>query len=79
MYRALDSVAFNDFVKVNELFDVKMMNSEFTWCGSQGKQSKLDRVLLNWNWFNQEDWVVQVLDRKNSDHRAILLSVVRRD
>lgn len=74
LYRDLDSVEFNDFIIHNNLFDAKFINSPFTWYGRDGKCSKLDMVLLNRNWFDSGDWLLKALDRKNSDHRAILLS-----
>lgn len=74
IYRDSDSKYLNEFIRNLELHDIRSFNSTFTWCGRNGKRSKLDRCLLNWNWFEKETWQVRVLDRKNSDHRAILLN-----
>lgn len=48
-YRALDSVSFNSFILNSVLLDVKAGNSQFTWCGSGNKMSRLDRALININ------------------------------
>lgn len=73
LYRSIDSKSFNDFIEANELFDIQLSGSNFTWCGPAAKMSKLDRVLLNWEFFSKGSWKVEVLGRKNSDHRTILL------
>ncbi|WOG89446.1 hypothetical protein DCAR_0208684 [Daucus carota subsp. sativus] len=73
VYKSRDSEAFSDFIKSNALIDVKCQNSVYTWCGPNNKKSKLDRALISLEWVNHEDWIVKVLDRKTSDHRAILL------
>lgn len=78
-YRSLDSKGFNEFIVFNELIDVKSCNSIFTWNGRLGKQSRLDRALVNWIWLEHGDWEIEVLDRKNSDHRAIFLKSIRRN
>ncbi|XP_017245327.1 uncharacterized protein LOC108216978 [Daucus carota subsp. sativus] len=72
-YRSSDSKYFNKFIAENELFDVLMVGSNFTWCGPNTRQSKLDRALVNWEMYSKGDWKVKVLGRLNSDHRAILL------
>ncbi|XP_074342694.1 uncharacterized protein LOC141680338 [Apium graveolens] len=72
-YKENDSVSFNDFIEHNDLHEVRFVNSEYTWCGRERKHNKLDIALLNWILFDIWDWSVQVLDMKNSDHRAIIL------
>lgn len=79
LYRAADSQAFNEFILDNELIDVKVCNSLFTWCGRRNKLSRLDRALINWHWASQGNWEINTLDRKNSDHRAILLKSCSRN
>lgn len=66
---------FNDFIRDSELVDVKARNTLFTWCGKDNKHSRLDRALVNWHWSVQGEWEIFVLNRKNSDHRAIILRI----
>ncbi|WOH04087.1 hypothetical protein DCAR_0623493 [Daucus carota subsp. sativus] len=75
IYRNSDSNFFNDFIESSELFDVRMVGSGYTWCGPSAKQSRLDRVLANWEFFSKGDWKVEALGRMNSDHRALHLFV----
>lgn len=73
LYSSRDSEVFKEFIISNALLDVKSQNSLFTWCGPKSKKSRLDRALISPEWTEKGDWVVKVLDRKTSDHRAILL------
>lgn len=49
-----------------------LLNSRFTWYGPNGKQSKLDRVLLNAEWAFLGNWSSTALPRRNSDHRPLV-------
>lgn len=74
-YRRNDSESFKSFITGNGLWDVPLVKFKYTWFGSQGKSSRLDRVLLNNSWLQQEgNWRLQGLGRKSSDHMALLLN-----
>ncbi|KAK1394833.1 hypothetical protein POM88_013889 [Heracleum sosnowskyi] len=78
-YRLRDSLGFNSLIKDQNLFDIKFLNTDFTWFDSKGKKSKLDRFLTNLNWYESGEWVVKALGRKQSDHKAIILWVEEQD
>lgn len=73
-YGSKDSDAFNNFIVVNNLWEVPLHGFKFTWFGSKSKKSKLDRVFLNNCWPLEGDWILQGKCRKNSDHIPILMS-----
>lgn len=54
--------------------DVSHSNGIFTWFGTNSKKSRLDRALINVEWNLTGPWVTKGLERRNSDHRPILLS-----
>lgn len=74
-YRKRDSVGFDNFIKGNNLMDIGIVNSLFTWFGRDGKCSKLDRVLINDNWYSSGSWKVETLSRQLSDHKALCLQI----
>lgn len=47
VYRRNDMMHFNDFINNVNLLELAASNATFTWFGSQGRKSKLDRVLVN--------------------------------
>lgn len=65
---------FSNFVSANDLIDVPLINSNFTWFGSENKGSKLDRALINLDWAGSGSWDCSILRRKNLDHNRIVLS-----
>ena len=69
----IDSREFNDLIKDHNLLDIKMINASYTWFGSEGRKSRLDRALLNGVWFQTAIWEIKALCRKHSDHKPILL------
>ncbi|WOK92021.1 hypothetical protein Cni_G00712 [Canna indica] len=59
------------------LLDVKYQGNSFTWCnnrsGAKRIQARLDKVLINWKWFNMFGLnSVKHLNMIASDHRPIL-------
>lgn len=50
-YRRKDSEGFDCFIKHNNLLDIPTVNGDYTWFGSYGKCSRLDRFLLNADWY----------------------------
>ena len=65
----------NDFIKSNDLDDLKIGGREFTWFNKRGtKMSKLDWILISKGvdeiWQNLE---VVVESRINSDHTPLIL------
>ncbi|XP_074336806.1 uncharacterized protein LOC141673979 [Apium graveolens] len=74
-YRMWDVQGFDYFIKNNNLCDITLVNGEFTWFGPHGKCSKLDRFLLNDNWFSTGYWEGLALHKMVSDHKPILLAI----
>lgn len=58
-YRNYDSQTFNNFNLDNKIFDVKVGNSHFTWCGRNNKMSRLDRALGNKNLHLYGSWEIK--------------------
>lgn len=55
------------------MLDIELIKSQFIWIGTDGKKSRLDRVLMDVNWFAKGKWMSRCLHKKNSDHKALLL------
>lgn len=51
-----DFKGFEYFISDNNLFDLVLNNTLFTWFGSNGKCSKLDRFLVNDKWMEVGSW-----------------------
>ncbi|KAK1360352.1 hypothetical protein POM88_044826 [Heracleum sosnowskyi] len=64
--------SFNDFIKDQNLFDIDLSNTKFTWIGSAGKKSRLDRVLVCEKWFAAGEWGLFAMHRKKSDHKRLI-------
>ncbi|KAK8682058.1 hypothetical protein V6N13_054455 [Hibiscus sabdariffa] len=65
---------FNTFIEKCNLVDVSLVGRKFTWIGPENKRSKLDRFLVDEEWFQaKEDLVLSGSNRNVSDHIAILL------
>lgn len=73
-YRIADSTLLSAFLTNNNLLDVNLMNSSFTWFGPSNRKSRIDRALVNTLGFVTGDRKLLALNRKNSDHRPIVLS-----
>lgn len=71
-----DSKGFEYFITDNNLFDLELNNSLFTWFGPNGKCSKLDRFLVNDKWMEVGSWQASSLCRQLSDHKPIFLNLV---
>lgn len=74
-YRQADTCVFDLFIKNLNLLEVPLVKGEFTWFGPNGKRSKLDRCLVNLDWMEQGNWIVESHPRKSSDHRALVLKL----
>lgn len=72
-YKEADVRAFSSFISENELFSIQLINSSYTWYGPESKKSCLDRALINSKWMEIGEWQAIALQRKNSDHRPILV------
>lgn len=59
--------------------EIQLLNAKFTWIGSQGKRSRLDRAFMNAEWYDKAEWSLISLPRKNSDHKGLILSLSERD
>ncbi|KAK8592828.1 hypothetical protein V6N12_044922 [Hibiscus sabdariffa] len=69
---------FGDFIQYNNLIDVPVAGSPFTWCGGYGKAiaCKLDMFLVSAEVVGQFPNIVQrTRPRGLSDHRHVLLSL----
>lgn len=75
------SKKFNCFIANNNLIDVKIGGSKFTWIkGGGSKLSKLDRFLINENFEAHWPNVEAISDiRLHSDHKPIILRQVNRN
>lgn len=43
----MDSNLLNEFVTANDLLDINLTNSNFTWFGPENKKSRIDRAFVN--------------------------------
>ena len=64
---------FVDFISVNHLSEVPMINCTFMWYGPSNRRSRLDKALINDAWDEKGSWKSKGLNRKLSDHRPIVL------
>lgn len=72
-YRKRDTENFTEFINHNALWEVALVNQQFTWFSKRGIGSKLDRVLVNDKWIDKQKWKVKGTSRKSSDHSALVL------
>lgn len=72
IYRRSDVEDFNHFIHNANSLDLAIENYQYTWYGSTGKQSKLDRVLVNHICWGLGHWSLKALNSKNSDHKPLL-------
>lgn len=73
LYARRDVDGFNKLIDNSNLMEMGMINARFTWFGYDGRQSKLDRALVNSSWFMKSEWIVKALPKKHSDHKPILM------
>lgn len=73
VYSRNDTLSFDAFLTDCNLIDLNPVNANFTWYGPEGRRSRLDRVLVNADWFKVAAWQVSALCRKHSDHKPLLL------
>ncbi|KAK8623630.1 hypothetical protein V6N13_064997 [Hibiscus sabdariffa] len=72
--RSMGIEEFNNFIDACNLEEIPVLGRKFTWIGSGGKRSKIDRFLAEVSWLEKkEDTVVKSLPRSLSDHIPILL------
>ena len=64
---------FKDFIKNNNLREIRLINESFNWFGPFGRCSKLDKVLVNDSWCARDNWEVMEINRMISDHRPLLM------
>ncbi|XP_017604874.1 uncharacterized protein LOC108451727 [Gossypium arboreum] len=66
---------FGKFIEKCKLVDLPLLGKKFTWFGPENKKSRLDRFLIDEDWFeNSEDFQQQGLNRSISNHIPVLLS-----
>ena len=73
-YNHRDMMILREFLQENSLIDIPLSNVKFTWYGPDNRKSRLDRAMLSINWNETGSWALRAYNRKNSDHRPILLS-----
>lgn len=62
-----------DLIDAGGLWDIPLSLPKFTWFGPQGKKSRIDRAIVNQEWFDENRWHLNSLPRKQSDHRPLFL------
>ena len=72
-YRRNDTEGFDSLIKDCNLLDISPANANFTWYGPEGKKSRLDRILVNFDWSQMAIWEVSALCRKHSDHKPLMM------
>ncbi|KAK1383696.1 hypothetical protein POM88_021431 [Heracleum sosnowskyi] len=77
--KKVDTRDFNSFIGDMNLSEVPMVRGNFTWIGPSNKRSKLDRVLVNFRWMGQIDWIVEASPRRNYDHKVLVLKQSNND
>lgn len=73
IYQNRELREFNDWITDCNLLELHIINAQYTWFGTEGKKSKLDRVLVNCEWSSTGNWQVKALNRKHSDHKPLFL------
>lgn len=73
IYRKSDSTDFNRFILEGSLWEVTLLNFNFTWFGLVNKKSKLHRALLNIHWPLCSNWKLLGDNKKSSNHILIFL------
>lgn len=79
VYRRNDMEGFNDFISKNNLTDLAMINAKFTWFGQKNNRSRLDRALVNSEWFAEGQWSLKALNRNFFDHCGLLMTLDKND
>ncbi|XP_039029458.1 uncharacterized protein LOC120163643 [Hibiscus syriacus] len=73
-YRQTQIAAFNEFIEECNLVDMPLSGRKFTWFGLANRKSRLDRILVEDEWFQvNSDVSLLGLPRTVSDHIPILL------
>lgn len=72
-FRKRDTKNFTDFINHNSPWEVEIVNQQFTWFSKRDIGSKLDRVLVNEKWTDNQNWNVKGISRKSSDHSSLVL------
>ncbi|KAK1384092.1 hypothetical protein POM88_021827 [Heracleum sosnowskyi] len=62
--RGRDMESFNKWIQRSNLQEIQVEKANFTWIGPNGKKIKLDRVLVNSEWFSKAEWSLKVLPIK---------------
>ncbi|XP_071740453.1 uncharacterized protein [Rutidosis leptorrhynchoides] len=66
-------INFNNFILSANLIDQPLSNDEFTWEGPEGKQSRIDRILVNETWLHLfPESILIAGNPKSSDHKPII-------
>ncbi|KAA3481732.1 LINE-1 reverse transcriptase isogeny [Gossypium australe] len=66
---------FGSFIEKCKLVDLPLLRKKFTWYGPDKKKGRLDRFLVDEDWYEHfEDIHQQGLNRSVSDHIPILLT-----
>ncbi|XP_057808558.1 uncharacterized protein LOC131023037 [Salvia miltiorrhiza] len=80
-FGATDARSFEEFIRENDLEEIKTHGRKFTWYKPNGKcKSKIDRFLVNENWLAAwEGTSARGLQRSISDHCPIILTTRSED
>lgn len=65
-----DVGVLDNWLKEDNLVDLRLSNALFTWIGSQSKRSRIDRVIINQRIIFVGKWVASATPRKNSNRRG---------
>ncbi|WOG84202.1 hypothetical protein DCAR_0103384 [Daucus carota subsp. sativus] len=76
VYSRKDMDLFDGWIEDCNLLELPLLNDMYTWFGPVGKKSKLDRILVNHEWFQTGNWNVKSLSRKHSDHSPLFTFMV---
>ncbi|XP_039030879.1 uncharacterized protein LOC120165429 [Hibiscus syriacus] len=52
-YRQTEIVEFNSFIEACNLFDMPLSGRKFSWFGPGNRKSRLDRIFVKDEWFNE--------------------------
>ncbi|XP_057779903.1 uncharacterized protein LOC130998504 [Salvia miltiorrhiza] len=80
-FGVVDARSFEEFIRENDLEEIKTQGRKFTWYKPNGKcKSKIDRFLVNENWLAAwEGTSARGLQRSISDHCPIILTTRSED
>lgn len=73
IFKPSEGRALDEFIVDGGLWDIPLSSYRFTWFGTQGKKSRIDRVIVNFKWLEKYQWHLHSFPRQHSDHRPLFL------